>query len=73
MESTTQDQEQARNDLHTYTRAMMAGNIAMAIAIEKRHGLYGYPPDIVCSALANVIDGKDADEALDDILKGKSE
>lgn len=52
-------------DAETYFKAMASGNHATCIRIEERHGLYGYPPEIVSVGLNAVAEGKDAHEAIE--------
>lgn len=56
-------------DAETYFRAMRSGSHDTCTRIEERHGLYGYPPELVSVGLQAVADGKDAHEAIDSYLQ----
>jgi hypothetical protein len=45
--------------------AMLSGNHVQALAIERRHGLDGYPPDLVSVGLKAAAEGRDALEAVE--------
>lgn len=47
-----------------YMRALIAGNHSAASLIEERHGLYGYPPELVSIGLAAIDRGESADDAI---------
>ncbi|MEN7529306.1 hypothetical protein [Cupriavidus sp. DL-D2] len=52
-------------DAERYTRAMIDGNLTTLVMIERKHDLFGYPPDIVSIGLRAVARGQDAHEAID--------
>lgn len=56
--------------LSDYTKAMVAGYLTQCIAIEKRHDLYGYPPELVSVGLKAVDEGRNPGEAVDLYLEG---
>tara|TARA_Y100000310_G_scaffold307319_1_gene349306 strand:+ start:790 stop:1122 length:333 start_codon:yes stop_codon:yes gene_type:complete len=51
-------------DSEQYAKAMMNGNCDLAFAIEKRHGLDGYPPEVVTIGLAAIAKGEDPGRAI---------
>lgn len=55
-------------DLELYSKAMISGNLHACIAIEQRHNLYGYPPDVVSVGLKAIADGQDMDLAITNYL-----
>lgn len=57
-------------ELETYTRAMVAWQIDTCIRIEQRHGLFGYPPEVVGVGLAAHDKGEDVDATVDAYLSG---
>lgn len=62
-------QAQAQADLDRYWQAMSrSGGWTVCLAIEKRYGLDGYTPEIVTAALSAAAEGRDMDEAIDDLL-----
>lgn len=67
------DSVQQPSELAQYSRAMIAGQTHVCIAIEKRHGLFGWPPDIVSIALKAIDEGGDPDQAIDDYLNESGE
>lgn len=61
--------DQCEQDLQRYMDAMMQHNgWQSALAIERRYGLDGYPPDIVSGALAAGARGEDMDAWIDNKL-----
>jgi hypothetical protein len=54
-----------RDDRPAYMAAMLSGNHVQALAIERRHGLDGYPPDLVSVGLKAAAEGRDALEAVE--------
>lgn len=58
----------AKRDLASYMRMLPENAVSGMIAIEQRHGLYGYPPSIVMQGLAAKAEGKDMDKELDRLL-----
>ena len=63
------------SELKQYAAAMRNGDHDTCIAIEERHGLYGYPPELVSTVLASI--DKDAEiarlrDALGKIAKGRT-
>ena len=61
------------SDLARYTKAMIAGNIGVCIAIEQRHNLYGYPPEIVGMGLKAIEDGRDPDAVIGAYVSGEDD
>lgn len=53
-----------------YARAMVAGADRTCAAIERVHGLYGYPPELVSVGLRAFDEGRDAATAVADYLEG---
>lgn len=53
-----------QTDLERYSKAMISGDFNTCVAIEQRHDLYGYPPEIVTVGLKAVADGQDMDLAI---------
>lgn len=60
-------------NIDRYTRAMVAGQLEVCVAIEQKHGLYGYPPDIVCVGLRAADEGRSVDDAVDAYINGEPE
>ena len=60
-------------DATRYVRAMIDSDLETLIRIEKKHGLFGYSPEIVTVGLKAIADGKDADEAIDAYLAGEEQ
>ncbi|XTQ92591.1 hypothetical protein ACQR5W_11770 [Xanthomonas sacchari] len=58
------------SDLEAYTKAMCAGQLSTCMRIEQRHGLYGYPPEVVCAGLAAADRGESVDAAVDAYFAG---
>ena len=56
-----------------YMRAMIAGRDDTCGAIERVHGLFGYPPEMVTIALKAFDEGRDPDEALEAYINGDDE
>jgi hypothetical protein len=46
------------SDVRTYSDAMRVNNVCLALLIEERHGLVGFPPEIVSGILA-IMEDKD--------------
>lgn len=65
----TSDLDQARADLVAYAKTLITGNTDAAIRIEKRYGVFGYPPQIVSIALQAAAEGRDHMEAVDEYLE----
>lgn len=59
------DTTTAITDLARYTKAMIAGSHLTCVAIEEKHGLHGYPPELVTVGLAAAADGRDAVNAVE--------
>lgn len=57
-------------DAAAYMKAMIAGQVDACIRIEQRHGLFGYPPEIVSVGLAAADKGEDVHAAVDAYLAG---
>lgn len=55
-----------------YMRAMIAGADRTCSAIERVHGLYGYPPEIVSVGLKAFDEGRDVEAAIEAYLAGES-
>jgi len=53
------------SETNRYFQAMSRNDLTTLVAIEKRHDLYGYPPNIVSIGLAAFDAGEDVCEALD--------
>jgi hypothetical protein len=51
-----------------YARAMIAGADKTCAAIERVHGLYGYPPELVSVGLKAFDEGRDAEQAVEDYI-----
>jgi hypothetical protein len=62
------DPKRAIEDLEDYTNATLRNDIDTCLAIENWYGLDGYPPMIVVHGLQAVIDGKDLNKAIDELL-----
>jgi hypothetical protein len=60
--------DQARFDLVTYHKSLIAGRTDDADAIEKKYDLHGYPPRVVSVGLQAASEGRDPFEAIDDHL-----
>lgn len=60
----------AKQDYADYAKAIRQGNFDACVAIEQRHGLYGYPPDLVSIGLSAIANGKDAHEAIEQHIYG---
>jgi hypothetical protein len=56
----------AEHDATQYARALRTGNDSRAVEIEVKWGLYGYPPEIVSTALACVATGLPLDAAINE-------
>jgi len=54
-----------------YMRAMQRGDIDACVQIEQKHGLYGYPPELVSVGLAAADKGENAEEAVEKYLNGE--
>lgn len=59
------------SELQRYVKALVAGNTNVCIDIEQKHGLYGYPPEIVSVGLKAVDAGNDPEEAVEAYMAGK--
>jgi hypothetical protein len=63
--------EIAERDLQEYCAAMgRANGWHTCLAIERKYGLAGYPPEIVGIGLRAEADGKNAAQAIDDYIEG---
>ncbi|MCI2809339.1 hypothetical protein [Eoetvoesiella caeni] len=60
----------APTDLEIYSKAMISGNFQACVAIEQRHDLYGYPPEVVSVGLKAIAEGQDMDLAITNYLHG---
>lgn len=60
------------NNVKNYHQAMMRNDLDTCIQIEKETGLYGHPPEVVSSVLADIDQGMDLGEALDKYFGGDS-
>lgn len=61
---------EATQDLIRYGRAMAALNGHLVCAgIERKYGLFGYPPEIVSVGLRAAAAGHDASQAVDEYLE----
>lgn len=54
---TTPERDQARFDLVAYHRCLITNRTAQALAIERRYGLEGLPPQLVSIGLEAVSNG----------------
>lgn len=54
----------ADSELARYARAMRNGIHSTLVAIEQKHGLYGYPPELVSIGLKAIDEGLDPDDAI---------
>lgn len=59
-------------DLDAYFKAMRAGQLSTCMRIEQRHGLYGYPPEVVSAGLAAADRGESVDAAIDAYIAGSA-
>ena len=66
-----QDLAQAKLDRDGYYLAMIKGDYATCASIEQKYGLYGYPPEVVSTALSALAQGMDADVAINEYIEGK--
>lgn len=57
-----------KTESQQYAAAMIAGNVNKCVELEAKHGLYGYPPELVCVGLDAIDEGKDAHRAIDEYL-----
>lgn len=57
-------------DAQRYVRAMIDGDLTTLVLIERKHDLFGYPPEIVTIGLRAIADGKDAHEVIDAYIDG---
>lgn len=62
----------ATKDLSDYGRAMVAGNYLLCEVIEKRHGLHGYPPQLVGIGLEAAAAGRDAISAVEAFINSSA-
>lgn len=60
---------QARADFHNYGRYLATNNLHGCVSIERRHGMFGYPPELVSVGLSALAEGRDADEAIHEHLE----
>lgn len=58
-----------KTDTDLYTAAMISGHADTCIAIEKRNGLYGHPPQLVSIGLRAIEEGRDPHEAIDAFIE----
>jgi pyocin large subunit-like protein len=58
----------AREDLEDYRKALSENDVDECLYIEVKHGLDGYPPNIVMVGLSAKANGKDMYKALDEAL-----
>lgn len=58
--------EQATHDMKQYARWLRTDAHEKAVAIERRWGLYGYPPEIVSTVLACVATGLPLEAAINE-------
>lgn len=59
---------ETNDDLELYKKAMINGNIFLALEIERKYGLDGYPPSMVTEALWAASLGVDIEDALDRMM-----
>ena len=55
-------------DIENYHGGLMKNNVTLCLAIERRYGLDGYPPNMVSVALQAMASGEDMNKALDDMM-----
>lgn len=60
-------------DLEIYSKAMLRGDYDTCARIEDRHGMYGYPPELVTTGLAAIAEGKDGHKAIDAYINGEEQ
>jgi len=58
-----------KTDTDLYMEAMISGHADTCIAIEKRNGLYGHPPQLVSIGLRAIEEGRDPHEAIDAFIE----
>ncbi len=58
----------AKADLKMYFEGMERNDVDLCLSIERRHGLDGYPPNIVTFALQAIVDGKNMYKAIDEMM-----
>lgn len=59
---------EAKTHLNMYWEATKNNNISLALLIERKYDLDGYPPFIVTTALNALAEGQDMDKAIDNAL-----
>ena len=62
---------QAKLNRDGYYLAMIKGDYATCTSIEQKYDLYGYPPEVVSTALNALARGMDADVAISEYIGGK--
>ena len=55
-------------DIESYHKGLMKNDVALCLAIERRYGLDGYPPNMVSVALQAMVNGENVGKVLDDIM-----
>lgn len=58
--------------IKTYTNAMLRGDTNTCVRIEENHGLYGYPPELVCVGLKAAYEGRDPHKDIAEVLLAPS-
>ena len=61
---------EAKKDLEIYYRALSRNDVSRCIGIERKYDLFGYPPNIVGSALNAKAQGLDMATFLDEMMGG---
>lgn len=64
---------EAATESRRYANAMMANDLTTLVAIEQKHGLYGYAPEVVSVGLAAFDRGEDVATAVDRYLGNDEE
>lgn len=57
-------------DAKKYHEAMVRGDTDTCIRIEQKHGLFGYPPEMVSVSLKAADEGKDVNQAIEEYING---
>lgn len=65
--------DEARFDMVTYHKALIANRVEVAIGIEKKYGLFGHTPQVVSVGLQAASEGRDVADAIEDHLDESSE
>jgi hypothetical protein len=60
-------------DAQRYVHAMINSDHDTLVRIEQKHGLFGYPPEVVTIGLRAIADGKDGHAAIDAHIDGEQQ